>query len=270
MTEIAVITDVHGEESKLERLVDIAKSSDLVITCGDDFDKKEEHGYEVNRVLVELIHEHGPKDGLVNELSEDEQKKIVQNVQQGFFDYFAKKAMAINQRYKATGKPVVGTLGNHDPIFAKKLDGVKYLVGEKAKFKDLVIGGLPATYEFVSEPVFNFCGGFYEHLGQCSDTEVSDLAKKLLEGPEVDIFITHKAPHKESEAIGTNYGVDAGAKAIVEAHKPKLCVFGHVHSAEAEIVKGKNGTVYVHPGLNGVVKVTLNGKNPEGWDYVPF
>ncbi len=248
MTTLLAVSDIHCDKTKLEQMVNFSKGCDLILTCGDDFDKMLGEGqYESNALIASLVRQHGQgnvspeteKEFMellqrAESLSKEEQEReiavflqkhpeVVEHTQRlsslvktKFLEHYSASASAINEHYKRTGIPVFGTAGNHDPLPAlKQMTAVKYLFGQTASSHGLSIAGLPATGEWVPGPL-KFCPEFFEHLkhytpvmDENEPAEVSGLAKRLLEhSGPVDVFVTHKAYRLDLQEWDEHYAED--------------------------------------------------------------
>lgn len=221
MAKLLCVSDLHDVEKKHKQMVEYAKGCDILVTCGDDFDREEaDHQYEANLVIGALFKKHQQQSGInpattselesllrrIDGLPEDEQEselgdfsqkhpefeeesnRVGTDIKNGFLTHFKNRAKAINSWYTKAGIPVFGTPGNHDPLPAlEELKAVKYLAGTTENLGGLNFAGLPATGEWVSGPM-RFCPEFYPHLTHYSPVkdekdagEISGSAKKLLE-----------------------------------------------------------------------------------------
>lgn len=299
MTKILCVSDIHDEESKFAQMADWAKGHDAIITAGDDLGKYINDASEENLLLGALVKKHGQTHHVTpqtrqeleqllqsaEELPPEQQKAVLggflqkhpevikgEHIKKDFLAHYAQRAQKINAFYKKAGIPAYGTAGNHDPLPALgQMNAVKYLLGETAELKGLSIAGLPATGEWVPGPM-QFCPEYYPHLMQYHPEQVSGLAKKLIEQPKIDVFITHKAYKQELQEWDEYYqegqpmhefGVDAGAVAVDKKFKPALNVFGHYHMERAKVKRSEDGMQwFLYVGPNAAVHVTFNGKKP--------
>ena len=257
------------------------------------------HEYESNIILGELLQRHQqsirisdstitkfkallrevetlPKsaqqsqiDGFLQQHPEivHESQRIQQGILEDFALFYKDRGAAVNSKYERIGLPVVGVLGNHDPAHVvEEMTAVTYLNGDTTDLAGFTVGGLPATGEWVSGPL-KFCSALYPHLHEYRSTKIdpnatpSDTAQALLDGPALDIFVTHKAYKENVQNLDEHYarqdsfGIDMGAAAVSEKHKPIVSIFGHYHRDRPFIAKHSGRFhVYVGPAATVVVE----------------
>jgi predicted phosphodiesterase len=309
MTTLLCASDIHDEKDKHAKLAEYSAGCDAVITAGDDFDRYTEQGPEANLLPQLLLQKHWQQTQLPREALQSfgnllqriddqppekqkqeinaflkanpdfvrESQRIQHEVKKGFLAHYLKRAKSINEHYRATGIPAVGTPGNHDPLPAiEQMDSVQYLLGDVADLDGVRIAGLPATGEWVPGAL-QLCPEFYPHLSHYSphtdkNAQPSELAQKLLQHEGgIDVLVTHKAYRTDVQEWDKYYrkgeqlhefGVDAGAVAVDKKFKPALNVFGHYHMDKAKVKRSEDGAQwFLYVGPNAMVRVELDDEN---------
>jgi Icc-related predicted phosphoesterase len=152
-------------------------------------------------------------------------------------------------------KEVVAIAGNHDQIFEKAPElipnGLRwhYLQDSSITLFDLLIYGTPWQLPFWG--AFNL-----------ADDKLTEVYKKIPE--KTDIIVSHGPPYGLHDQIitkkpdGKTSIFHTGSVSLQERIfdiKPKLCLFGHIHTAFGSV--SENGTTFANVSLvNDDLKVT--------------